>query len=54
MTTLVIDASQTVLQAPPVIETVLEVGQGPAGAPGSLLEQDLPYDPVLLLENALA
>lgn len=54
MTTLVIETTDTVMQPPPVIETVLETGQGPAGAPGNLLEQELPFDPTLNFENALA
>lgn len=45
---------ETQIEPPPAITTTLQTGQGPAGAPGDLLEQDLPFDPVLNFENALA
>jgi hypothetical protein len=49
-----VEAVQAAIEPPQEITVALAVGQGPAGVPGLLTEQDLPYDPTLLLENALA
>lgn len=52
--TVITDTVEVALDAPPEIVVTVENGQGPAGAPGDLLEQSLPFDPTLLFENALA
>lgn len=53
-TTITVPSVQTIIVPPLAITTVLQVGQGPSGPPGTLADVEMPFDPVLNLENALA